>query len=579
MAVEKTYAYKISRNGTYLGTLDPNLVSSMFGYGQDVNSASVQVLITYMVDPYVADQTPPNIELEAGGTIDAEDNSGPLTMEHADEVVGNSSNNILVRNNNDIEIWEYSDTYPNGKIVFSGYISKWRAVYGTAGQVGAKMTCLSNGTDLKDYVVQPNYQLAVSRLSTNRTNINQVSFTSPGVYGGTGLFLNGQKFVAPSTFLAGKIRIKLAMDPSLIFDTATVYLYSGDPTGAPINPANFLAKAALDYNNTTAQDLDFVFDAPVTLTSGNTYHFLVETTNGIISGDSTRGISSEGLIYQQVGGVVQWYGGTYDLYYAVYSSQGVAVANFSGYDPTDIFKAVVDDYSSQGGDLDYNGSSTDNTGLTVTYNFKLATTLEAINKILELAPYDFYWFADPATGILYFKRTQTTAEHVMVLGQHITELEIEASVENVINDIYFSGGDTGSGSNLFKHYENEDSIESQGRRRLARISDNRVTLAGTAEIIANSKLDAQADEDYTIPLTVSDSVYDITLFQPGDTVGFAGFGNWIDRLIVQIAHVDRYPDYVMLTLGVLPKRAADTLKNIEQDLTSLQTVDNPSSPS
>lgn len=248
---------------------------------------------------------------------------------------------------------------------------------------------------------------------------------------------------------------------------------------------------------------------------------------------------------------------------------------FSGVDPTDIFKTVLDNY---GGAIAYDGSSTDDTGLSLSYTFITATVLEGVKKAFDLAPAGWYWYVDLGTNVAYFKNTASTATHTLIKGNHLSEINIVLSTQEVKNVVYFTGGDSGGGSNLFEVYVDQDSIDDFGQQ-VERVSDNRVTLTATADAIADGILDSQKDEkNYTV-VEVLDETYDITLFKPGDTVGFAGFGSFVDNLILQIVRIDYTPDKVKLSLGELPTRLSSTVEQVRRDLLALQTVNNPSTPS
>ena len=63
------------------------------------------------------------------------------------------------------------------------------------------------------------------------------------------------------------------------------------------------------------------------------------------------------------------------------------------------------------------------------------------------------------------------------------------------------------------------------------------------------------------------------------TVGFNGFGTFVDGLVLEIVRIDRAPEYATLTLGILPKRVYATIDNLVKGLLAQQTVSNPTTPS
>lgn len=587
MALEKRYDYKISRGGTYLGMLDN--VDSEFNYGLDINTGAAQLIIEVDKNAFVADMPPENLETEDGQLLQAEDGS-VLTTEGAQDVVGSADSRTLIQNDNEVEVYEISADNPNGVLVFSGYITKWRAKFG---KPGITITVLSKGIDLADYVIESGETLKASAVNED-TSLD-------GAFWGAAWAQ--QIFPTGSNINLSKIALKAKIDASTDPVIVTPVLCQGNPDNDMLTVIGGVGTYSMGAGNsilatfspatvseTSYTEKEFSLSEDVTLTNGGSYYIRYHTTPGLNSTLKFRASNTLGTLPIEKAYYVAATANnsSYDLAYStskdtmyikLYESTGNTTSLYSTTEVADIVRDVIDNYNSQGGVVTYDSNSIDDTGVTVTYQFVLATALEGVQKGLDLAPYNFYWYVDPATQLLYFKETPTTADHLFVLGRHIEDLELEASVENNKNVVYFSGGDTGGGENLFSKYSNADNIEALGRQRLERRSDNRVTVAATADAIGNSVLDQGDGEDYQSPLTISDEYYDISTINPGDVVGFGGFGNFIDQLLLQIARVERYPHYVVLTLGILPERASGTLKDIETDLAYLQTIDNPDAPS
>src|SRR3990167_2628228 len=115
MALEKTYRYEISRNGVFLGILQN--VTSKFGFTQNINSAGVQVNISVGQSADVAPQAPSPLLDETGDPL-LDETGAIITDEKMIDIVGDSSEKTLIRNDNDISIYEFSDYHPNGVLVF-----------------------------------------------------------------------------------------------------------------------------------------------------------------------------------------------------------------------------------------------------------------------------------------------------------------------------------------------------------------------------------------------------------------------------------------------------------------------------
>lgn len=240
-------------------------------------------------------------------------------------------------------------------------------------------------------------------------------------------------------------------------------------------------------------------------------------------------------------------------------------------DPSAILKDALDKFNADGGIPSYDQGETtvDTTSTTVSYTFNVNTMLEVIKKCLELAPTDWFWYYDMALNNVHFHARPVTPDHTFVLGKHILELNLEKYIEDITNLIYFTGGPspTSTDPNLFKKYEDATSI-TNFRRGLQRISDNRVTVESSADIIAESVLDRSAQPRYRSSIRIADKVYDIESIKLGDLIAFRNFGNYVDAITMQVVRIDYHPDYVQLQLDTLlpsvPKRLEDVKRNLNQ---------------
>jgi hypothetical protein len=215
-------------------------------------------------------------------------------------------------------------------------------------------------------------------------------------------------------------------------------------------------------------------------------------------------------------------------------------------------------------------------GNLVTYTFKQQTILEAVNVISSLLPYNWYWYVNPADDVLYCQPVATTADHIIIKNRHIDELSLEATKEHLTNVVYFTGGPVAS-VNIFTKTTDATSL-ADNRVGLAKLSDNRVITDTNATLISQNYIDLHNAEEYTSQITVSDSVYDISTFQLGETVQFAGFGTFMDKLLLQIVGINRGVESVTLDVGVLPKRASKQVDDLERDLAKQETLNNPAVP-
>lgn len=425
--------------------------------------------------------------------------------------------------------------------------------------------------------------------------------------------------------LVGGTKYFIVLD-ALASGNGTNYISIRSDNTAPTHSGNMASNTGA-WAAASSDDLAFyVLGVQLPLVNTNTYNNVTSTTataNGTIDVIGGSAVTHRGIVYNQFsvgstpGNVAPTSSG-YSLYaddtgsfspgsfsklltslapaqtyyYRAYASNsnGYAygeethfttsdsiTAVFTGIDPGNVVKALLNVSQAQGGNVYYDSGSVDLAGYTVNYTFKLNTVLEGIKKMRDLAPSDFYWYIDPATNKLYFKEQPTTANHVLVLGKHIANLDLEYTIENIKNIVYITGGDIGAGVSLLAKYTNEDSL-SNHRIGLERLNDNRVTQSESAELLSEDVLNSNSTGVYRTTVTILEDTYDIESFNLGQMVNFKGFGNFIDNLLLQIVGVERSPDQITLSLGTTAPRATRTVEALKRQLNSVLTVNNPDVP-
>lgn len=563
--IDKRYEYKVYDGSTYVGLLQN--VTSEFTYSQSINTAGSQLLININESADNIEQPIQDIETEAGLDLETEDNQ-PLQTERAEDTVGD--NGKLIKNNNTVLVYEYSEDHKNGKLVFSGYISRWKDTYG--GSDSIQITVLSEGQDLNQWIIPGGDAYAVDVSQTVKDNY--LIINSGSSYGG------GQTFTPTSGIEnVAAVMVRLQSVNPAVPQTITVNLYSSYVSGG--NPSTLLATSSQVFQNASETDTIFYFSTPVTTIPGNTYFFTVTTSdnvNGvnlsITDTDAYPGYPSAFYVGTPPSGY--WFSYTGDLYFKTYELENSTERLYVNRDPSYILNDIFEEY---GGSVTPDGVFP-NTGITVPeYTFKLNTVLEGIRAVGTLAPANWYWYVDPADNVLYFDETNTVADIKLTKGKHIEQLDLEATKENVVNKVYFTGGDDGTGDNVFVVVTNSSSLDRLG---IARLSDNNVNGsdgAETARIIAQNYLDRNDEQTYETSVTINAETIDITQFKLGQMIGFNGFGTYVDGILLQVVGIDRKPDEITLRLGTLPVRPSEKVEQLQKDLTSVQVAENPNVPS
>lgn len=559
--------YKVySSDGTYLGLLPK--VTSKFAFAQDINSAGSSIQIT--CGKFVKnDVTVEPLLTEAGDIITTEDDL-PILATTTELLVttGNSPDDAIFKNGNRVKAWLYNRYYPNGKLMFSGQVNRVDFKYGGA-DATVKLTVYSDGLDLNNFIARGypfNYTNDVSQTTQN-------GYVTSSVDGGKGAGWNvyGQSWIAGAANL-GAISLMLQGTADV-----TLSIYDG-PNG------NFLTSVTQSVNNGSPTVTEIALASLLDTTIGADYFFAV----WVGPGQSINIYSNSTSVYANGARYNSNYGGgsgggsfiaeAGDLYFITKSGTPTTTTTFTSDDPvTEMATSILLDYNARGGYITERDFEA--TGLSLTYTFVVATVLDALKKVLELAPNGYYLYTDLGTAEIDIKQVSATADYSVVRGRHINELALGLTIEQVKNYLLLSGGPT-AGVNLYRDYTDSESASNYGIRTATK-SDNRITIAATADAIGNSFIEENADEVQETRLVVKDEHVDITQFVPGKTIGFKNFGNFIDDMVLQI--VRREPNFsdgiAVLTLGRLPRRQTDEVQRIIRDLTNEQTLANPSAPS
>jgi len=564
--------YKVfSNDGAFLGLLPK--VTSKLGFAQDINSAGSSIEIT--CGKFVKNEvTVAPLLTESGDVITTEDDL-PILATETDLVIapGNSEDYAIFKNGNRVKAWLYNRYYPNGKLVFSGQINRLNFKYGGA-DASVKLTVLSDGLDLNNFIARGypfNYTTDVSQTTQDTSNTVYRNGSSKG--GGWDFFGQTWKTGVGVTNI-GAIVLRLK-------GTATVTLSIYDnPNG------NLLGSVTKSVSKASAGTEQFEFPSLIPVSAETTYFWAVSVAPGqsILMYRSSTNVYANGERYRSLyaggsgGGLWETIATAADYYFVTKSGLPTTTTTYSTDDPvTDMARGILLDYNSRGGYITERDFEA--TGLSITYTFVIATIFDALKKILELSPTGFYHYIDLGTAEIDIKQMSTTADFTVVRGRHITELNLALTIEQVKNYLLFSGGET-AGVNLYRDYTDAESANFYGLRTAVQ-SDNRVTVAATADAIGDSFIEENSDEEQETILVVKDTHVDITQFTPGKTIGFKNFGNFIDEMVLQI--VRREPNFsdgvAVLTLGRLPIRQSDQIQAINRGLMNQQTINNPSAPS
>lgn len=563
VAIERKHVYKISRGSTYLGIL-PN-VKTPFAYQQNMFTTGAQLTIGVALSVDTATDALEPITDESGVPLTTEDGV-TLTVEKPLNVVGDSGYANMIRNDNLVEVIEYSPEHPNGTSVFSGYIAKFRPTFG--GDEDVVVTVISNGQDLDQYVLlQSNTNTGLKAPTATGTPNN--NWTNPtNAYATDGSFatwnLTGSTQQSYKTFGFGV------------------------PSGAVITGIEMQIKGKAniaDYVSVTLNG-NLAIGKTIPLTTTNTLYTVGGSTDlwgrTWTSADFADGTFLADLNVGPVGGGgISGYPYSIDsIAFKIYYVAPETVVPYTSQDPSTILTSAMTNYTAQGGVISV-GAGFSLTGRSVSYTFNTNTILEAIQKVYELGPSNWYWYVSVVTGILYYAQSGTTADHTLIKGKHIEKFSVEFTKENIKNVVYASGGEVSTGVNAYAKVTDTTSL-ANNRRGMTRLNDPKskgATGVASLTTLATNLMAGNNVEQYVSEVEVNANTYDITLFSLGQIVGFSGFGTFADQLLLQIVGVSRRADSIILQLGVLPHRATEQYEELQRSLNDTQTNYNPSVPS
>jgi len=573
MAAQKEYLYKVyDQLDNYIGVW--NDVVSEYGTSEQINSAgsTVRVVLARPADDF-------------GEGIDVDfDYIVRIYAIDADEV--------------------------NGTPLFTGYISSYTPVFDDDEKV--EIDIWGFGAKLDSFIIQGGELTDVAQTSSNITRNIGLQPGSPAI-----ARVEAQTFEAATTGSINRIEVKL--NAVYASTTAKMIVRSGTPAATEnfsydvdgatlgIATANITIGAQAVYS--------FNFATPIDVAAGETYWFEVQCTdtnlfggfyNAIQIGCSTVGGYADG---------VQYYGDKYptfmgsdysyytirtgeDLWFNVYQTTGSTTVAYNSYDPSDILRAILDDYVSRGGNVTYDVDSIEDTGTVVSYTFNTNTIWEGIKKCLELAPAGWYLYIDQSTNLVHFHPKANVSDYEFTMGKDIITISPEKRTEDIKNIIYFTGG---GDPPLFRVYTAPDSIELYGPK-VHRYVDQRVTVAATATAIANSILDENRAPELRLSVTVLDNSLDpvrgmdiesITLGQMIGIRNVEGYGptlwdisEWdvdywdfniqdLSSPVLQIVRIERSPNKCTIFCSTTPPDVSKRIEDINRNLEASQTVNNP----
>lgn len=475
----------------------------------------------------------------------------------------------------DGEMIAFEDGYPLGRPVFTGYMSQWELYFGDGDNVQANL--LSHSKELDNIMLETDDTLDVAHGSVGTSSIG-IAGAGPTDY----IEIAQQFTYQGSTGARGRMRFKAW--PGLITSApVTIKLYQSNninALGTAIAEATSFVKAdPNDYQGDTF--VDFIFD-PVTLTNLTEYIVVISSQTSKSGGSSTypanfykttSGVAGGTLYYRGGADIPNWTDSGNDLWFEIYTLGGATTRTFNSQDPGAILRQIADFAALRGARVKWDASTIELTGTTVSLTLKTNTISEAIAAVLKTCPADWYYYYDYGTNMLHLHPRPTEPAHYYTKGRDVVKLKIKRTIEQLKNDVYFSGG----GSLMIRKID--QTRINAWRRALVKESDSRVTVQSTAEILSEAIVDQWGEPLYsgeqTIVRVQDFRIEDVTV---GELSGYIGFGALVDALNLQNVSVQYNSDHLAIVLDILTPATPKRIEDIKRNLEELAHEDDPTSP-
>jgi hypothetical protein len=286
---------------------------------------------------------------------------------------------------------------------------------------------------------------------------------------------------------------------------------------------------------------------------------------------------------------------------------GNTTLTYKNQKPCDILKDIIDKYKAITGSsqkVDYDLTSIADTGTTIDeYTFNSVFILDAINKIVEMSPANWYWYLD-AENILHFQAFATTPDHTFFVKRDVISIKPNKRIENIKNACYVIGKET-AGVNFFEFYKRDASIAAYGRNTVF-LQDSNINTSDVSQKFADAQLDKQDEPEVRTQIVILDDNNEIGLGKdiesiiPGNVVNILNFlskktytlwgqavwnvNKWgfdisnVTATNINLIKADYKPDYISCEVSSQLPQVGRSLTELKRKLQETVAVNNPAVP-
>lgn len=486
-----------------------------------------------------------------------------------------------------------AEGYPDGRKFFGGYISNWELSAGNDDSA-VQATVLSHSQELNNIVLETEdipafahtiagdpQSKGIGGFGSGRTNaIAQTMTISGGSKYMSGITLYG--VYSPGNrleYVAGGTTA-----------TITVRIYSGATTN-PFGELVAIGSVQVPTGESYYYDRIFVpFAAPVRLVSGSGYAMTINAEGGskdktqypypaYVGIDPAGGFASGQGFERMVDGSSAYVGRSWDVPFMFYEQGGRLQRTFYSMDPSVILMIILDFARKKGARASYTRQTIELTGTVVTLPINTNSIDEAISAVLKTMPGDWYIWYDYATDEVHAHPRPTEVTQLFKRGINVVGVpKLGKSIEDITNDVIFSGGELPSGDNLLVRVQDSDSINTY-RRGFKKISDSRFKDEASALLIARGEIERNSKPEFYGNVRIVQIDKSLLDLRPGELGQYMGFSLVMDTPELQIVSVTNEIETATLKLNVLKPRTAKRIEDIKRNLANLEAENNPESAS
>ena len=311
------------------------------------------------------------------------------------------------------------------------------------------------------------------------------------------------------------------------------------------------------------QELTYRFDNSLYLEAG-TYWVQAD---GVSWRYQNSNVLDGGSRQQYSGG--SWSNVTGDAYLKVLSQQPDYDIALSGDS-----QAVAQDLFERSLRLDYAPLYLDDveqTDYSININLNIDTAKNALQALYRQLPTGWFYHIDIGTGAIRIKDRNAEPDHLLVYGRDFTGMKVTKDITDIVNEVYYIGGDIAEDQKLTIRVDDPESI-AEYRKGLTILSNDKVTRYDTAALFANNTIANNNTPRLTTEITLSALKYNIEAVRIGDVIKIVNGDTDVLAASLVVASINYSPNEITISLDSAPRNISRTIDAIQRDLENQSTA-------